>query len=97
MKGLKIILIANLSVALFFFSSKAQHNNFDKIPTQDGDANLSVRQVIQDNQGFLWLATFSGLYRFDGDDFISEHHFSNNAQINNDINALLQDNENNIW
>lgn len=80
-----------------FLTLHGQQQHFDKIPTQDGDANLSVRQVIQDNQGFLWLATFSGLYRFDGDDFIRRHVFSNNAAINSDINALLQDHDNNIW
>lgn len=95
-KRLQIIL-ATLLLVSSFLSVYSQQQHFGKIPTQDGDANLSVRQVIQDNQGFLWLATFSGLYRFDGDDFISQYHFSNNTQINSDINALLQDNETNIW
>jgi len=70
---------------------------FDKIPTQEGDVNLSVRQVLQDKQGFLWLATFSGLYRFEGDDFILQHQFLGSSKINADVNALLEDWDNNIW
>lgn len=75
----------------------AQLHHFNKIPTRDGDANLSVRQVVQDNNGILWLATFSGLYRYQGDDFIIEHQFLKNEKINQDVNAIIQDNENQIW
>jgi signal transduction histidine kinase/ligand-binding sensor domain-containing protein/DNA-binding response OmpR family regulator len=94
-KELKLFLI------LFFlacnFVAKGQLHHFEKIPTQEGDVNLSVRHVLQDNNGFLWLATFSGLYRFTGDDYIREQHFPNNTQINADINALLQDDAGNLW
>ncbi|NQU51443.1 MAG: response regulator, partial [Bacteroidetes bacterium] len=75
----------------------AQTNSFDKVPTQDGEVNLSVRQVIQDNNGFLWVATFSGLYKYEGDEYIIKHNFINDEQINSDITALLQDHDNNIW
>lgn len=75
----------------------AQHRHFSKIPTQEGDANLSVRQVIQDKQGFLWLATFSGLYRFEGDDYILYHRFRGKDEVNQDVTALLKDQNSNIW
>jgi signal transduction histidine kinase/ligand-binding sensor domain-containing protein/DNA-binding response OmpR family regulator len=75
----------------------AQQRSFEKILTQDGEVNLSVRQVIQDNNGFLWIATFSGLYKYEGDEFILKHDFINNEPINSDITSLILDSDNNIW
>ena len=89
-------------VALFFivgiFNLYAQQvQYFEKILTGEGEANLSVRKVIQDHSGFLWLATFSGLYRYEGDDFIIPHTFGNNEEINSDVTSVLCDNNNNLW
>ncbi len=77
--------------------SDAQNHYFNKILTQEGEANLSVRRIIQDNHGFLWLATFNGLYRYEGGDYIIQHKFNNNLEINSDVTSLAQDKENNIW
>lgn len=93
----KTISVALLCFAFAFQFSYAQKASFEKILSQDGEANLSVRKIIQDKNGFLWLATFSGLYRYEGDEFIVQHRTRANEQINPDITALLQDLNNNIW
>jgi len=80
-----------------FNGTNAQNRNFDKILTSEGEANLSVRQIIQDSSGFLWLATFSGLYKFEGEDFIKPFSFVNREVINSDITCLLQDSSHFIW
>jgi ligand-binding sensor domain-containing protein len=97
MKGRILHIFSTLSVVISFLFSAAQQNSFDKIPTQQGEANLSVRQIIQDDSGILWMATFSGLYRYQGDDYIIQHEFNNNLQINNDVTCLVQDNHKNLW
>ena len=76
---------------------QAQTHLFEKILTQDGEANLSVRHIMQDDSGFLWLATFSGLYRYEGGDYIIKHEFNREGKINNDVTALIQDEQQNIW
>ncbi len=86
-----MIMVASINVGL------AQGRVFKKIITNEGEANLSVRQVIQDNKGFLWIASFSGLYRYEGDDFIIKHQFKNGIKINSDVTSLIQDNQNNLW
>jgi signal transduction histidine kinase/ligand-binding sensor domain-containing protein/DNA-binding response OmpR family regulator len=97
MKGRILHIFSTLSVVASFLFSNGQQNSFDKIPTQQGEANLSVRQIIQDDSGVLWMATFSGLYRYQGDDYIIQHEFNNNMQINNDVTCLVQDNQKNLW
>lgn len=97
----KILLPCTFITSLLIFASvintKAQSYTFDKIPTREGEANLSVRQTIQDKNGFLWLATFSGLFRYEGDDYIIQQTFGDQNEINTDVTSLLQDKLSNIW
>ena len=97
LKFVKLILVSLIVLTTGVLQSHAQELYFEKILTREGEANLSVRQIIQDKNGFLWLATFSGLYRYEGDEYLIPHEFLNNVEINNDVTCLVQDFENNIW
>jgi len=51
----------------------------------DGLAHRQVRDILQDENGFLWIGTLNGLNRFDGYHFLSfrnrpnaDHYISNN-------------------
>ena len=44
---------------------------FTHFSTSNGLASNIVRSVTQDNQGFIWLTTISGLQRYDGNKFIT--------------------------
>ena len=41
----------------------------DRWGVQDGFPQVSALQIVQDQEGFIWAATQSGLARFDGIDF----------------------------
>lgn len=43
----------------------------DQITTKDGLPHNSVQSIIQDKYGLIWISSFSGLYRFDGYEFIN--------------------------
>ena len=47
------------------------HANFKVFGFESGLGNLSVESVVQDHQGFLWVATEGGLFRYDGEKFES--------------------------
>ena len=96
---IKCFIIFSFSI-LFVLSSFAQNIKFEHYNDNDGLSHNSVRHVVQDKSGFLWIGTFSGLNRFDGYEFQSYLSTSEgeNKINDNDITALkLDEKERNIW
>jgi len=60
----KVILI----VFLLFIRLVAQEDviHISHLTTEDGLSLSQVTQIYQDNKGFMWIGTFSGLNRYDG-------------------------------
>lgn len=58
-----------------------------------------IVQVIQDSRGFIWLATFSGFYKFDGYRFAHYTHDPSfaNSLTSNKVSALWEDKQGRIW
>ena len=48
---------------------KAQRYTFKFYGQEEGLQNLAVQVVLQDRQGFLWVGTQNGLFRYDGSQF----------------------------
>jgi ligand-binding sensor domain-containing protein/two-component sensor histidine kinase len=67
MTGRKLI----LTVVLGFFASSltAQHFIFKTYTVEDGLVSNPVRRIFQDSKGFIWIATWEGLSRYDGNKF----------------------------
>lgn len=101
LKSLSFIkLIVMVFTVMVFSNSDAQNLKFEHYNDNDGLSHNSVRHIVQDEKGFLWLGTFSGLNRFDGYQFKS--HLSNslekNKLYNDDITDLKLDKaSNNLW
>ena len=47
-------------------AASAQQQSFRLYGEAEGLGNLSVRDLMQDRDGFIWAATENGLFRFDG-------------------------------
>ena len=78
----------------------AQSLKFEHYDDASGISHNSVRHIVQDNEGFLWFGTFSGLNRFDGYEFKSYTSATPalNTIPNDDITALEFDKEGNqLW
>lgn len=58
--------------------------------------NHIMNCMVQDEQGFLWIGTNFGLYRYDGYRFVGFSVNSNPSVLNNNIKTLLVDGEN-LW
>jgi signal transduction histidine kinase/ligand-binding sensor domain-containing protein len=50
-------------------SSEAPTLRFEQLSIEDGLAQGSANSIIQDKQGFIWIATQGGLHRYDGYEF----------------------------
>ncbi len=77
----------------------AQTYIFEHLSMQNGLSSNRVRAVLQDKEGFYWIATSDGLNRFDGTSFkifrnnkSDPHSLSHNSCL-----SLEEDEEGNIW
>ncbi|MEY4884935.1 MAG: hypothetical protein RL151_244, partial [Bacteroidota bacterium] len=64
-----------------------------------GLSHNSVRSVIQDHHGFIWMGTYDGLNRYDGREFrIFRNRLNDTASLpHNYIYALHEDKSKNLW
>ena len=67
--------------------------------TADGLSNDYVRRIAQDKYGFLWIATWDGISRYDGHAFKNYFHDPNDSTSLPyfEINDLCIDKENIVW
>lgn len=81
-----------------FGESYSNHYYFTKIEGDNGLSQNNVKAITQDSWGFIWLGTRNRLNRYDGK---SIKVFDCNDTIlkkrNNNIGALLEDGERNLW
>ncbi len=55
---------------------------FEHITTDDGLPNNTIRTILQDRQGFMWIGTWNGLARYDGRSFkVYKHDHENPTSI----------------
>lgn len=72
---------------------------FNSYSIRDGLPNNHVRWITQDKDGFLWIATWDGLARFDGVEFKTYHHNPNdpNSVAFFEIIKVVVDSANQVW
>jgi ligand-binding sensor domain-containing protein/AraC-like DNA-binding protein len=95
-----LIVVACLTVmgGSYAYAQKLQASRHH-YSTDDGLASNAIAQIIQDDYGYVWLATWNGLSRFDGYNFYNYQtgagsHVKN---MHNRISQLAVDNQQNIW
>jgi ligand-binding sensor domain-containing protein/two-component sensor histidine kinase len=62
---------------------------------EDGLSESVVNEIIQDSEGFLWLATGYGLNRFDG--ITIENYFEDQGLKSSKVHSLFEDSKGRIW
>ena len=74
-ESMRLTRIATVLSAFMMFASSmlcAQEMNtvrFQRYGVDDGLSQTTIRDLYQDQKGFVWLATQDGLNRFDGYEF----------------------------
>ncbi len=92
---LTVFLLA-ISFGLF---AQPRQLHFDHLGTADGLSELNPNCILQDKQGFIWIATNDGLNRYDGYKFkIFRNDIKDTTSIgNNYIQDIKEDSDGNIW
>lgn len=73
--------------------------SFNQLSINSGLPGRVIKAIVQDNSGFLWIATPKGLAKYDGYRFKVFKHISDNPNSlpHNNINALHLDKNNTLW
>jgi len=89
-------------LSLSFYSLSAQENSsisFEHLSIENGLNKLSIIDILQDHQGFMWFATNFGLNKYDGYT-ITNYNFDNkdpNSISNDRIQTLFEDSDGILW
>ena len=70
---------------------------FEHLSIDDGLSSSLVWRILQDRQGFLWIATGDGLNRYDGRTFTVFPAGGAGTLRHNDIWALFEDQGGSLW
>ena len=89
------VVVAVSFIFAFFSTAQGQQFSFTKYGQDEGLRNLDVFDLVEDNSGFLWVATENGLFRYNGADF---QHFGPAEGIGEPlILGLHKDSVGRIW
>src|SRR4051812_45840994 len=80
-------------------ASFAQDIHFNVVARSQDDIGSVIAGMAQDTQGFLWLATQNGLYKYDGYQYTSYHHepLNSNSLADDNIWSVAADNTGFVW
>lgn len=92
--SLRIVILLFLSIAC-----TAQQNLWKPITIADGLSQGMIYDMMQDRQGFMWVATKDGLNRYDGYNFkvFTHNPYKDYTISGNTCTALLEDSQGRIW
>ncbi len=76
-------------------SAQAQELTFRHFTVANGLANNRINRIYQDRKGFMWFATWDGLSRFDGYEFVN--YDTSDGLPNVLINDVTEDKQGRLW
>ena len=81
------------------YSADAQTHLNDHFGPEQGLSQNSIRCLVQDRNGKMWIGTSDGLNHFDGYDFVQvkREPFNASSLSSDHINSLFQDKYGRIW
>lgn len=72
---------------------------FENLSRSEGLSHYGVRDIIEDDIGFMWFATIEGLSRYDGYEFVNYHSKKDDPTSlpNNLVRTLFIDSKSRMW
>ena len=94
-----LLLSAVLTLSCQTVSAQQLQASRQHLSTEDGLCSNAVSMICQDDLGFIWLATWNGLSRFDGYEFYNYKtgNYSHIKNLHNRILDIVIDQSQNVW
>lgn len=83
---------------IFLFSIQAAYGqlyNFHVYNTSSGLVHNSIKTITQDENGYLWFGTLTGLSKYDGYEFDNISGYD--PSLSSEIKGIIQSKSNDIW
>ena len=99
MRSKILFLVCLMAADLVSAQEQNDRYRFTHLTVKDGLAGPLVRQIYQDNAGFMWFGTGNGLQRFDGRNYKTFYSQTKNKNSlpGDDINDIVQDKFGRFW
>jgi len=90
-----ILLFLHFTISL----AQSYSHKIEQVPIKGEFDNTIGTCILQDNAGFMWFGTTSGLYRFDGIKYKSyrQEPFDSSSLSSDNITCLIEDSDGIIW
>ena len=98
--GFNKIYVSFLIIFFIAVNSEAKENHiFHSLTVNDGLSQHDVTDVVQDCFGFIWIATYDGLNRFDGNRTEVFRHSTSNIESlsGNRVLCMYPDSRKKLW
>ena len=96
----KLLLVSLLATLVQLTVSAQQlQASLSHYSTDDGLASNAIAHIIQDDHGYIWIATWNGLSRFNGYEFYNYKtgNASHIPNLHNRILSMVTDQQQNVW
>ncbi len=98
MKTRRTLLLICFFALISTAETRAENFSFSNLTMSSGLSNNSVYCIKQDYRGFMWLGTFSGLNRYDGNKFIVYKPELKTGSISSSvIFTIYEDSKKRLW
>lgn len=99
MKNIKFIYLLILLYCTICKIDAQSPHTFTQYKTSDGLYQKTIMHILQDTKGFIWFATWDGIYKFDGYHFknYKNRKGNNNGFNNSRIDYLAEGEQSYLW
>ena len=99
MSKYKIIILIIAVLTAIPAKSQRLEAKLSHYTTEQGLVSDAIAQIIQDDYGYIWIATWNGLSRFDGYEFYNYKtgNASHIPNLHNRAMSMVTDQQQNIW